>query len=105
MNGLRSSLKRLTGTLRLTRCFMTSTADYPGMERWKGRVAIVTGASAGMGYELTKKLAELGVVVVGCARNTKSVEVSVNCVRVCVMYGRAYVHMCMCMYCRHCLKS
>ena len=85
MNGLRISVK----ILKLTRRF-TSTAEtvnypiYPGMERWKGRIAIVTGASAGMGYELTKKLAELGVVVVGCARNTKSIEVSVNCVMWCV---------------------
>ena len=43
---------------------------YPGMEIWKGRVAIVTGASAGIGYEIAKRLAQLGVVVVGWARNT-----------------------------------
>ena len=43
---------------------------YPGMEIWKGRVAIVTGASAGIGYEIAKRLAQLGVVVVGCARIT-----------------------------------
>ena len=49
--------------------------DYPGMERWKGRVAIVTGASAGIGYELSKRLAQLGVVVVGCARNIAAIEV------------------------------
>lgn len=56
---------------------MAKTFNHPGMERWKGRVAVVTGASAGMGYELTKTLAQLGVVVVGCARNSKSIEVSV----------------------------
>ena len=49
---------------------------YPGMERWKGRVAIVTGASAGIGYETAKRLAQLGVVVVGCARNITAIEVS-----------------------------
>ena len=49
---------------------------YPGMERWKGRVAIVTGASAGIGYETAKRLAQLGVVVVGCARNIATIEVS-----------------------------
>ena len=48
---------------------------YPGMERWKGRVAIVTGASAGIGYEIAKRLAQLGVVVVGCARNITTIEV------------------------------
>lgn len=45
------------------------------MERWKGRVAIVTGASAGIGYETAKRLAQLGVVVVGCARNIATIEV------------------------------
>ncbi|XP_065892553.1 dehydrogenase/reductase SDR family member 11-like isoform X1 [Dysidea avara] len=48
--------------------------NYTGMERWKGRVAIVTGASAGIGYELSKRLVQLGVVVVGCARNIAAIE-------------------------------
>ena len=51
-------------------------SDYPGMERWKGRVAIVTGASAGIGYETAKRLAQFGVIVVGCARNITTIEVS-----------------------------
>ena len=55
-----------------------SDINYPGMERWKGRVAIVTGASAGIGYETAKRLAQLGVVVVGCARNITAIEVSSN---------------------------
>ena len=50
--------------------------NYLGMERWKGRVAIVTGASAGIGYETAKRLAQLGVVVVGCARNIAAIEVN-----------------------------
>ena len=50
--------------------------SYPGMERWKGRVAIVTGASAGIGYETAKRLAQLGVMVVGCARNIATIEVN-----------------------------
>ena len=49
---------------------------YPGMVRWKGRVTIVTGASAGMGYETAKRLAQLGVIVIGCARNITTIEVS-----------------------------
>ena len=49
--------------------------NYPRMERWKGRVAIVSGASAGIGYELSKRLVHLGVVVVGCARNIAAIEV------------------------------
>ena len=50
--------------------------NYTGMERWKGRVAIVTGASAGIGYELSKRLAQLGAVVVGCDKNITGIEVS-----------------------------
>ena len=53
----------------------SDSLNYPGMERWKGRVAIITGASAGIGYELSKRLVQLGVVVVGCARNIAAIEV------------------------------
>ncbi|XP_065913784.1 dehydrogenase/reductase SDR family member 11-like [Dysidea avara] len=52
----------------------SDSLNYPGMERWKGRVAIITGASAGIGYELSKRLVQLGVVVVGCARNIAAIE-------------------------------
>ena len=46
------------------------------MEQWRGKVAIVTGASAGIGYDLSRRLCELGMNVVGCARNTGKIEVS-----------------------------
>lgn len=46
-----------------------------GLVRWKGRVAVVTGASAGIGYETVKHLALSGMTVVGCARNTAKIEV------------------------------
>ena len=61
---------------------MVLTNHYPGMEGWKGRVTIVTGASAGIGYETAKRLAQLGVVVVGCARNIIAIEVSVHVIAV-----------------------
>ena len=49
------------------------------MERWLGKVAFVTGGSAGMGYDLSKRLCELGMNVVGCARNVGKIEVSADC--------------------------
>ena len=79
MNGLRSNFSRCLRSFAVVRrrsSSMAKTFNYSGMERWKGRVAIVTGASAGIGYETAKRLAQLGVVVVGCARNSKSIKVS-----------------------------
>ena len=51
-----------------------------GMERWKGRTALVTGASSGIGYAITKKLIQYGVNVVGCAPPgyTEKIDVSVH---------------------------
>ena len=45
------------------------------MEHWVGKTALVTGASAGIGYDLSSRLCELGMNVVGCARNIEKIEV------------------------------
>jgi len=44
------------------------------MDRWKNRVAVVTGASSGIGATICKLLSENGMKVVGCARRIEKLE-------------------------------
>ncbi|GAB0095663.1 hypothetical protein DMENIID0001_110680 [Sergentomyia squamirostris] len=48
------------------------------MDQWKNRIAVVTGASSGIGAAVAKDLVKAGMVVVGLARRVNQVEALKN---------------------------
>ena len=46
------------------------------MERWSGRVALVTGATSGIGEAVARNLTKHGMKVVGCGRRNHRLQVA-----------------------------
>lgn len=45
------------------------------MERWSGNVAVVSGASGGIGQMVVRTLMTHGLIVVGFGRNVEKIQV------------------------------
>lgn len=45
------------------------------MERWVGKIAVVTGTSAGIGAAVALDLAKAGLIVIGLSRRVELVDV------------------------------
>ena len=64
------------------------------MSKLIGKVAIVTGASSGIGASIAAKLVENGMKVVGCARNLKKLDEIANHLNASNSPGKMYTHKC-----------
>lgn len=51
------------------------------MDRWAGKVALVTGASVGIGAEIAKVLAEKGMKVIAIARRLEKLKELAACIK------------------------
>lgn len=46
------------------------------MDKWEGKVAVVTGASAGIGLAIASELVRQGMTVIGLARREEKIQVN-----------------------------
>ncbi|XP_045629243.1 dehydrogenase/reductase SDR family member 11 [Ursus americanus] len=69
----RSSAIQMSGS-RSEVCGRLGTTARAGMERWRDRLALVTGASGGIGAAVARALVQQGLKVVGCARTVGNIE-------------------------------
>ena len=60
------------------------------MDQWKGKVALVTGASSGIGAAIARSLVENGMNVVGCSRKIDAIEVHSALVQVFLLIHSLY---------------
>ncbi|GBN31637.1 Dehydrogenase/reductase SDR family member 11 [Araneus ventricosus] len=70
-----SKIIKTTGFLRFSAfAAVTGRRESGKMDRWNGRVALVTGASSGIGAALCQTLVQHGLKVVGCSRNVDRIK-------------------------------
>ena len=62
------------------------------MKKWEGKLAVITGASSGIGATLLCDLARAGINVVGLARRVEKIEELIK--ELGSTPGKAYAHKC-----------
>lgn len=72
------SLERINGLGIEAMTSETQGIAPENMKRWENRVALVTGASVGIGAAVAQLLVRHGMTVIGCARDVAKIEVQLQ---------------------------